>query len=157
MKRAGEAGESRWRVRPLREADLVTVHALLAAARLPVEGVAGRLDEGYAVVTVEEEVVGAAGIEIHEPDGLLRSVVVAPSWRGRSVGEALVRDRLAWAEERRIRSLYLLTETAASWFERFGFRPVERRLVPETIRRSEEFAILCPTSCDVMRLVLDAR
>jgi amino-acid N-acetyltransferase len=58
------------------------------------------------------------------------------------------------AREDRCRSLYLLTTTAARFFERFGFRPAERVEVPSSVRRSVEFRGACPESAVLMRLDL---
>ena len=99
--------------------------------------------------------VGAMGIERYGAYGLLRSAVTAPSWRGRGVGQALTHERIDWARSQRLTALFLLTTTAADFFARFGFQPVERPTVPEEIRRSREFSSACPASATVMVLSLD--
>ncbi|MBA2458171.1 MAG: GNAT family N-acetyltransferase [Gemmatimonadales bacterium] len=131
--------------------DLDVVHRLLRDAELPVEGVDEQFGPGYAVATEAGGVIGAAGVERHGRFGLLRSVVVAREARNRGAAELLVRDRLAWAGTEGLEAVYLLTTTAARYFTRLGFEPVERDALPLEIRESREFAALCPSTAVAMR------
>jgi amino-acid N-acetyltransferase len=54
-----------------------------------------------------------------------------------------VREVLALASERGAESANLLTETADSFFPRFGFRPIGRAEVPEDVWGSVEFVSAC--------------
>ena len=83
-------------------------------------------------------------------DELLRSVAVDSSHRGCGIGEALVRWALHAAQSRRVRDGYLLTETAADFFPRFGFHQTPREQVPAAILQSIEYSSLCPTSATSM-------
>jgi len=47
--------------------------------------------------------------------------------------------------------LYLLTTTAESFFQNFGYRTVERSLVPDLIQETVEFSSLCPDDATVMK------
>jgi len=47
--------------------------------------------------------------------------------------------------------LFLLTTTAADYFSARGFDPVDRSSAPEAIRRTREFAEICPGSAAFMR------
>jgi amino-acid N-acetyltransferase len=142
------------RIRPARLADRSGVEGLLAAAGLPLDGLEDQFPGSYAVADAHGELVGAAGIERHGGDGLLRSVVVAPEWRGRSLGERLVRERLTWAAAEGLGTVYLLTTSASDYFPRLGFRPAERAAVPAPIRSSREFAGVCPASAVLLALRL---
>jgi len=137
------------------EADLPGVEALLLASDLPLDGLRDQFGDGYAIAEADGMIVGVEGIEVHGPDGLLRSAAVAQDWRGRQVGDALTRDRIDWARRRGLRSLYLLTTTAADWFPRFGFQRADRAAAPEAIRRSREFAEACPATATFMELPLE--
>jgi amino-acid N-acetyltransferase len=53
-----------------------------------------------------------------------------------------------------MRRVFLLTETAAKFFPRFGFRAVSRADVPESVRASLEFTTACPQGALVMELSL---
>lgn len=136
--------------------DLDVVRELLRASDLPDDGLEEQFGPGYALAESEGSIVGVEGIEVHGPDGLLRSAAVVAAWRGRGVGEALTRDRIAWARRRGVRALYLLTTTAGDYFPRFGFRPVSRDAAPEAIRASREFAEACPESALFMSLKFDS-
>jgi N-acetylglutamate synthase-like GNAT family acetyltransferase/SAM-dependent methyltransferase len=144
-------------VRVATAADLEAVEALLTAAELPVDGVADQFEDGYVVSSADGEIVGAAGLEVSGGYGLLRSVVVAPEWRGRGIAESLIRDRVEWGAARGLRAIYLLTTTAAPYFEKRGFASVERDIVPDAVRRSSEFTDICPTTAVAMELRVTPR
>jgi arsenate reductase len=127
-----------------------TVEALLLAAGLPILGV----DEHFASFVVAKDggrLLGAAGLELHGEDALLRSVVVAAEAKGTGLGSALTRRMLEDARERGVRAVYLLTTTAETFFPRFGFERVTRAEVPRRVQESREFREACPASAVVMR------
>ena len=143
------------RVRQATAADRDAVEGLLTFANLPTEGVADQFEHGFIVAEEEDGVLtGAAGLEIYGAHGLLRSVVVHPAARGARVGERLVQELLSWALQRRLQSVYLLTTTAAPYFERFGFAVTTRDTVPASVARSSEFADVCPSTATVMSISL---
>jgi N-acetylglutamate synthase-like GNAT family acetyltransferase len=121
----------------------------VASCGLPEAGVGEQL-EGFAVAVASGRIVGAAGLERHGRHGLLRSVAVEPEWRGRGVAKALVADRVQHARAAGMPAVHLLTTTASGWFAQLGFRAVPRSAVPEAVRRSEEFAAICPDTAVVM-------
>ncbi len=132
--------------------DLAAVQALLVAAHLPTDGLEEQFGEGYAVAECDGAAIGAEGIEVYGDAGLLRSAVVDTAWRGSGVGDALTRDRLAWAATQGLREVWLLTTTAADYFPRFGFARADRAGAPSLMRGSREFAEACPASAVAMRL-----
>jgi amino-acid N-acetyltransferase len=81
---------------------------------------------------------------------------VSERFAGRGIGETLTRNRLSWARHEGLRALYLLTETAAEYWPRFGFVRIERASAPDAIRGSPEWAGGCPASAVAMRLDLGA-
>lgn len=136
-------------LRPARPEDLGPVLGLLEQAGLPVNGV--RECFGSFVVAAEsDEVVGAAGLEVYGSHGLLRSLVVREDRRGLGLGDALARAVLAQAAASRLDAVYLLTETAESFFARLGFEVIEREEVSMAVKRSAEFTDLCPATAVVM-------
>lgn len=151
-----ESSRAGWHLRPARAGDLNAVRALLNESKLPLEGVEDQLGEHYVIAERGNEVVGVAGIERHGAHGLLRSVAVAPEARLGGVGAALVLDRLQWAEEAGVQSIYLLTTDAARYFHRHGFRAVARETAPPEIQRSREFSEMCPSNARLMRFEADA-
>jgi N-acetylglutamate synthase-like GNAT family acetyltransferase len=138
------------KIRPAVAEDLQDVKTLLSACDLPVDGLEQQFAGSYCVAQHHEEMVGVGGVEVYNPYGLLRSVAVCPAWQRKSVGEAVIKDRLAWAKSRGLSAVFLLTTTAAEYFERFGFRPIDRDAVPSEIRKSSEFSSVCPESATVM-------
>lgn len=135
--------------------DLEPVFTLLESDALPTAGVVEAF-EHFRVVEIRDRVVAVAGLEIHGPDGILRSVAVHPSVRGCGWGGRLTRAMVDTARDARLKRLYLLTTSAAGYFPRFGFRRTERGEAPDAIRSSVEFAEACPASAVAMVLDLDA-
>jgi len=136
-------------IRPARRSDLEAVEKLLAASKLPVEGVAASLD-GFIVAETVSGLAGVAGLERCGRDALLRSVAVAEDWRGRGVGNALVTRLISNAQQDGLERLYLLTTTADRWFPAFGFTRITRDEAPDAVRATSEFRDICPSSAVVM-------
>lgn len=95
--------------------------------------------------------VGVAGLELFGPVGLLRSVAVSPTHQGKGIAGQLVGQLLTGADERGLEAIYLITTTADHYFGRYGFAPVNREQVPETIQQTRQFSSLCPSSAVVMK------
>jgi len=134
---------------PARAGDVDAVLGLVGAVGLPQDGVRQVLST-LLVARAAGEVVGCAAIEIYGRDGLLRSVAVAADRRGSGLGRRLTDAALMLAAERRLDRLYLLTETATTFFARLGFEPVSRVDVPAAVQASPEFSHLCPASAQAM-------
>lgn len=142
-------------LRPATEQDRVAVEALLHAAGLhPLDDTAQFGPQYIVAVLGENRIIGVAGMELHGDDCLLRSVAVDKEFRSLRLGATLAEDRLHWARDRGIRAVYLLTDTAANYWARFGFREIARQDAPEGIAASHEWAGGCPASSTAMRLVL---
>jgi amino-acid N-acetyltransferase len=130
------------------------VEALLRAAALPLAGVADFFPANYAVATRDGEIIAAIGIENYGRHALLRSAVVSDQARGSGLGSRLTEERLAWSRGRGFADVYLLTTTAADFFEKLGFARVGRDEVPAEVQGAPEFASICPSSAVVMRRTL---
>lgn len=102
-----------------------------------------------------DELVGTGGLEVYGPYGLLRSLSVKMGIRGRAVGSTITEFLLAEAKQRKLKGIYLLTETAHGFFLKKGFVDVHRDTVPEEVKQSQEFAKVCPQSAAVMVLKLE--
>ena len=137
-------------------ADLPALLELLGQSALPTAGLAHHLDTTL-VAHEAGHVVGSAALELYGTTALLRSVAVAPGLRGRGLGQELTRHALALARRRKIRTVYLLTETAGGFFPRFGFRAISRDAVDPAVQRSVEFTSACPTSALAMAAELERR
>jgi GNAT superfamily N-acetyltransferase len=90
-------------------------------------------------------------LELYADGALLRSVVVDASAQGQGLGHRLTEAALTLATDRGASVVFLLTTTAAQFFPRFGFEPISRDDVPESVRQSVEFQSRCPASAVVMR------
>jgi amino-acid N-acetyltransferase len=140
-------------ITPATPADLPAILDLLAASELPPAGLA----EHVATTLVAREnsrIVGSAALELYGSAALLRSVAVAAPLRGRGLGTTLTAAALDLARRRGARTVYLLTETAAQFFPKFGFRPITRADVDPAVMQSQEFTTACPEGALVMRKVL---
>ncbi len=140
-------------VRPATPADLPALAALLAAAKLPVDGVAEHLDT-FVVADDGAGVVASAGLEVYDRDALLRSVAVTPARRGAGLGHTMIEAAIDLARARGTDTVTLLTTTAAGYFTRFGFGPIDHASAPAAVRRSTQFNGLCPASAVAMQLIL---
>jgi N-acetylglutamate synthase-like GNAT family acetyltransferase len=144
------------RYRPARPTDVPALQDLLERSDLPTAGVE-QLLSGHADAFVVAEtndasprVIGAAGVEGSGPAALLRSVVVDASLHGRGIGRELVERATERAISSGVTTLYLLTTTAAPYFSRLGYQPIERAAVPSAIASTHEFTTACPSTATVM-------
>jgi amino-acid N-acetyltransferase len=118
------------------------VAELVTAAGLPTTGLAQAWRTWVAVD--RDRLLGTASLERHGGAYLLRSVAVRDEARGRGIGAQLVRAALAAVDP--AGPVALLTETAAGWFPRFGFHPVDRTALDPALAASAELAGACPAS-----------
>ena len=136
-----------------RPEDLNAVLGLLADASLPREGVAEHFQH-FLVARADGSVVGAVGMEPYGLSVLLRSLVVAPSHRGRGLGRTLTERLLQEARKQRAQRVFLLTDTAEEFFRKFGFKPIARDEADAAVQESVEFRTACCESTACMRLDL---
>ena len=104
----------------------------------------------FVIAEEGEELAGVVGLEAHGEAGLLRSLVVAPGFRGQGTGLELCRRIEAESASLGIRWLYLLTETADGYFGRLGFSVIDRAEAPAAIRAARQFSEFCPASAILM-------
>jgi amino-acid N-acetyltransferase len=127
-----------------------TAVAPLQAQGLPVSDITDEHLEHFFFMGSDGSPTGLVGVEIYGADALLRSLVVAETARTQGVGSTLVQHAEDYAASRRVNAMYLLTTTAESFFERRGYRRVDRNEAPQTIQSTAEFASLCPASSAFM-------
>ena len=133
--------------------DLGAIEGLLVESGLPLDGARNAFATGL-VAREGGEVVGAAAIEPFGTAGLLRSVVVELTVRGTGIGAALVGSSEELARDLGINQLYLLTETAETWFENRGYRAIGRDVGPEPVRGSIEVTTACTSTAVALRRAL---
>ncbi|MBP1705548.1 MAG: GCN5-related N-acetyltransferase [Chloroflexi bacterium] len=140
-------------VTPATLAEIERLADLLAGADLPRAGFDAVLAAGDVLVARDTRgrAIGCAAMERHGAAVLLRSVAVDPAWRGHGLGRRLVDTVLARARSSGAREAYLLTETAAGFFDRLGWERCSRSDVPPAVAGSVEFTSACPLSAVAMR------
>lgn len=127
-----------------------TAVALLQAQGLPVSDITDEHLEHFFFIGSDGSPTGLVGIEIYGADALLRSLVVAETARTQGLGAALVQHAEEYAASHNVAAIYLLTNTVESFFERRGYRRVDRTQAPRAIQSTPEFANLCPASSAFM-------
>jgi amino-acid N-acetyltransferase len=127
--------------------DLQSIVRLLESCELPSNDVEAHLHH-FIVAKEADSVVGCIGMEHEGP--LLRSLAVDPSYRNRGVAQHLCERLLHHAKEDGAQEIFLLTPTAAKFFEKIGFERKEREEAPEAIRKNKQFTELCPSSAALM-------
>ena len=137
----------------LRSGDLARLENLLRNNRLPSEDCAEQV-HNFCGIFDEDELVAAGGLEPAANYALLRSVVVQERYRGRGLARAMAEFLINQAHSEGMKAVYLLTETAETYFEKLGFSKLDRAQVPLEITQTRQFTSLCPdtASCMVMTL-----
>lgn len=132
------------------------LEALLIGAGLPAEDCALQGDIFYGIFD-RDELIAAGGLEEAAEYALLRSIVVKSHYRGRGLARSICEFLLERARLQGRVAVYLLTETAAEYFQNLGFEQVARAGVPASIAASQQFSSLCPdsASCLLMNLSCD--
>lgn len=143
-------------VEPATRNDLPAIRTLLAAAALPVDDVDGALLDGLLVIRGSDGLQGVVGLQHTGDATLLRSLAVAVEARSLGLGRALVEAAEAQAHAAGIGTLYLLTTSAADYFQTHGYRHCDRGNAPDAIRAMAQFSALCPASSAFMAKPLAA-
>jgi N-acetylglutamate synthase-like GNAT family acetyltransferase len=122
--------------------------ASLLAADLPVDDI---WDPGRSFFRVEHDgrLLGYGGFELYGEDALLRSIVVPVANRGRGHGRFVAEAVLREIDNAGGRRVYLLTTTAAAFFEHLGFRRIGREAAPPAILGTRQASTIC-TSADLL-------
>ncbi|MHB8478225.1 MAG: arsenic resistance N-acetyltransferase ArsN2 [Steroidobacteraceae bacterium] len=124
--------------------------ALLQAQGLPISDVTDEHLEHFFFMGSDVSPSGLVGLEIYGTDALLRSLAVRETARRKGFGSALIARAEQYASSKSVRSIYLLTTTAETFFKRLGYERIERSQAPPRIERTREFADLCPASSAFM-------
>lgn len=104
----------------------------------------------FRYTTLGGALVGFGGYELYGPDALLRSMVVLPEARGRGIGRNLSLLLMRRAFDKGALSAYVLTTTAAPFFESLGFKRISRNEAPSSILSTRQASGLCPSSAALL-------
>ncbi len=146
--------ESNCKIRPAQAPDQKRIHSLLSDFGLPLDG----LDETrlWVLQSSSGEVTGVAGLESYGNQGLLRSVAVVKTLHDRGYGKLLAKYVIGEAKKMGVQEIFLLTTSAAAFFEKFGFKKENRENVIGGVAGSIEFRSACPKTAALMHLSLGA-
>ena len=125
---------------------LIEAHDVGLIAALRAEGLPAPDAGRYFSADLYGAVVGYVGLEGEGRDLLLRSLVVLADRKARGLGARVLAAAETVAGDLGGARLHLLTTTAEPFFARNGYRAANRQTAPEAIRRTREFAGLCPAS-----------
>jgi len=139
--------------RPAHDADWPVIAGLLTGVGLPLAGAREHLKH-FLVVLDQDGLFGCAGLERYGETGLLRSVAVAESERGRGHGQMLVEKLLLRAQEDGVRTVVVLARQTASFFRKFEFKETRFQHLPAAIHNSVEFKFAEPDATTAMLLHL---
>jgi amino-acid N-acetyltransferase len=130
--------------------DESAVKQLLSESGLPVADITAQHLQHFFGCGSGQELEGLVGLELYGEVALLRSLAVAAAHRSAGLGSRLVAHAERYAQDHGVKSLYLLTTTAESFFLRRGYIKIPREEAPAAIMSTKEFAGICPLSSAFM-------
>lgn len=137
-------------VRHAQDDDLLAIAALLKKSGLPFQDIGTGHLADFLVAEQGGIFVGTVGLERFGESALLRSLAVHSEHRGIGLGKQLVAAIEGHASGSGVKTLYLLTMTAADFFGRHGYDVIVRAAAPEALQATPEFASLCPSQAICM-------
>src|SRR5688500_5042469 len=114
-----------------------SIISLLQSEKLPEEDLPPVL-ENFCIAVLDNYLVGVIGLQQYDNCGLLRSMVVNDQYRNKSIASRLVSELEEKAGSLGIDCIYLLPETASSYFERKRYEKINRAEVPKSMQASSE-------------------
>ncbi len=96
------------------------------------------------------EVIVSGGYQLLGNYALIRSLAVKERFKGKYLGELMLKYLLDECSERSVKKVFLLTTTAEAYFVKHGFSTVDCDEVPEIIKQTSEFSSLCPATAIVL-------
>jgi amino-acid N-acetyltransferase len=103
-------------------------------------------------VRIKDELVGYFGYELFNNLALFRSMVVVPEVRGKGTGSLIWAQAKEQLRKEGVSDVYLLTNTAAPFFGKQGFKEIIRASAPEPILATTEFKEFCPSDSVCMNI-----
>ena len=122
---------------------------LLKKNNLPTEDI----NPGTQLFVIEENdsVIGTIAVEYNFDVALLRSLSISEQKRNSGIGQMLVAFIENYVQKQGVQSIYLLTTTAEAFFLKKGYESVDRNEVPDFIKNTKEFSIICSASSTLMK------
>src|ERR1700730_4759263 len=138
-------------IAPATSFDLEEIPRLLKDAGLTLEGINNC--EFWVAKNARNQTIGAVGLETWGNQGLLRSLVVEKTSRGKGIGRKLVLRIIKEAKKRDLQELFLITEAVKEYYQKLGFTLIDREMVQGPVLNSAEFRGACLETADVMHVL----
>lgn len=136
-------------IKPAETVQLEEIQHLLKNSGLPFEDIGIHLNNFLCVMNYEK-IIAVGGLEIYDDVALLRSLAVTERKRNEGIGQMIYSALIDHAKTKNINTIYLLTETAEKFFLKNGFTKVDRNKIPDTIKNTHEYKVLCAESAIVL-------
>ena len=124
--------------------------AALKMADLPTDDLTEAGRRFFVYRSLAGTVLGFGGFERYGADALLRSIVVLPDGRGKGTGRNLTALLMVRALREGAGTVWLLTTTAAEFFDHLKFTRRARDEAPAAILATRQAKSLCPVSAVLM-------
>lgn len=133
--------------------DLPAIIQLLAECKLPFSDIMSGKQQ-FVVAEIDRKIIGCAGYEAYNQNGLFRSLAVKPLYRDMMIAHTMIDKIFALAQEQGIKEFFLLTTTADKFFGKLGCEMISRNDVPASIGSTTEFSSICPSVAICMKYQL---
>lgn len=138
-----------FKIQKAKDRQIEEIKLLLAKHKLPIDDIqSGNIK--FLVTLQKQKVIGAIAVELYQNTGLLRSLVVDSEYWNHGLGKKLINALIQNCISNKVDELYLLTSTSVLFFEKLGFKIIERENIPQRISQTEQFKTLCPSSAIAM-------
>ena len=134
--------------------DIPAITTLLNESDLPPDDLERWIDN-FLVLTIDGKIEGCIGLEQWDSVGLLRSFVVSENYRSRGLGIRLYTKLIVLAKEMNLSSIILLAMAASDFFEKNGFKFINRNETPKSVNNSVQFRLDECRAYNVMKLDLN--
>ncbi len=144
-------------VRACHQEDIQIINELLNYFELPNINKKYEPQNYYAVVEINNQVIGVIGLEQfnNKNIGLVRSLAVEKIHQGQKIGGMLLAHIEKIASDKGISKLYLLTESIAEYFAKYGYMLIGREQAPIPIQNCKQFLNQCSPSAKLMIKTID--
>jgi amino-acid N-acetyltransferase len=130
--------------------ELESLKSLLRECKLPHEDIKLAENTFIGYYDSTDHLIASGGLEFYGASALLRSVAVNAEYRKQALAQKNLDDLFKKAIDKKVTSIYLLTETAHGYFLKKGFKDTSRDQVPDELKKSSEFSTVCPVSAKCM-------
>ena len=146
------APEKEFSVIPAGQAEFAQLRELLLQNGLPTAGVDASTGNYY--IAKNNELMGIVGAEYDGSSAILRSLAVKPQFKKSGVAKALISNALSILKANTVTDVYVITNTAEKYLDRFGFVKIDRSEVPAKVLNTSALGDACPASSTYMHLSL---